>query len=100
MANGSLFRKKNLDRVASPEQLDQYIRVSSPRAWMMLAALVLLLVAAAAYIMLATVPDTQTVQISVHDGRISGSTGELEDGFYTAEVTCGEKPLRDLILGS
>lgn len=42
--NENLFRKKNLDKVASPEQLDDYIRVSNPSAWAVLAAFIILLV--------------------------------------------------------
>lgn len=42
--NEKLFRKKNLDKVASPEQLDEYIRVSNPSAWAVLAAFLILLV--------------------------------------------------------
>lgn len=39
-----LFRKKSLDRVNSPEQLNDYIRVSNPSVWMLLAAIIVLLV--------------------------------------------------------
>lgn len=38
-----LFRKKSLDRVNSPEQLNDYIRVSNPSVWMLLAAIIALL---------------------------------------------------------
>jgi len=40
----NLFRKKSLDRISSPEQLNEYIRVSTPSVWMVLAAIVVLLV--------------------------------------------------------
>ena len=43
MAQGSIFRQKSLERAASPEQLDQYIRVSSPGAWTLLALIVALI---------------------------------------------------------
>ena len=39
-----LFRKKSIDRVSSPEQLNDYIRVSNPGVWMVLAAVIVLLV--------------------------------------------------------
>ena len=38
-----IFRKSSIDRVSSPEQLNDYIRVSNPSVWMMLAAVVVLL---------------------------------------------------------
>ena len=33
-----IFRKKSLDRISSPEQLNDYIRVANPGIWMILAA--------------------------------------------------------------
>ena len=33
-----LFRKASIDRVSSPEQLNDYVRVSNPGVWMILAA--------------------------------------------------------------
>ena len=41
--NNQLFRKKSIDRVSSPEQLNEYIRVSNPGVWMLLAAIAILL---------------------------------------------------------
>ena len=42
--NGGIFRQKSMDRISSPEQLNDYIRVTTPSVWIVLAALVLLLV--------------------------------------------------------
>ncbi len=39
----SVFRQKSLDRVSSPEQLNDYIRVTTPSVWLVMLALVLLL---------------------------------------------------------
>ena len=41
--NEQLFRKKSIDRVNSPEQLNEYIRVANPSVWLVLAAVVVLL---------------------------------------------------------
>lgn len=38
-----IFREKSMERVSSPEQLDDYIRVTSPGMWMVMGAVVLLL---------------------------------------------------------
>ena len=40
----SIFREKNLKQVSSPEQLNNYIRVSTPAVWLVLTAIVLLLI--------------------------------------------------------
>ena len=39
----SVFRKKSIERVSSPEKLNDYIRVSSPSIWIIMAALIVLL---------------------------------------------------------
>ena len=39
-----LFREKSLERVSSPEQLNDYIRVTNPSVWMALAAVLILLI--------------------------------------------------------
>jgi hypothetical protein len=43
MAN-RLYREKSLKRIASPEELDGYIRVSNPSTWLVLSAVIILLV--------------------------------------------------------
>ncbi len=43
MDNG-IFRQKSIDKVSSPEKLDDYIRVTTPGVWFTLAAIVILLV--------------------------------------------------------
>ena len=39
----SVFREKSLKRISSPEQMDEYIRVTTPSVWIALIALALLL---------------------------------------------------------
>lgn len=99
MAQGSVFRQKSLERAASPEQLDQYIRVSSPGAWVALVVLVLLLVAGGAYLALGTIPVTEKVEVTVRDGRITGEAPGVEDGTYSAEVTVGGESVSGIMLG-
>ena len=41
-----IFRKKSLDRISSPEQLNDYIRVSNPSVWLILGAVLVLVVGA------------------------------------------------------
>ena len=42
--NNQIFRKKSVDRMSSPEQLNDYIKVTNPGVWMALAAIVILLI--------------------------------------------------------
>ena len=41
-----LFRKKTIDQLSSPEELTDYIRVSSPAMWMILGGIIALLLGA------------------------------------------------------
>ena len=40
----SIFRKESMDKISSPEQLDDYIKVSNPGVWMILSCIIILLV--------------------------------------------------------
>jgi hypothetical protein len=42
-----IFRKNTLDRISSPEKLNEYIRVSRPSVWIILAAIIVIIAAAA-----------------------------------------------------
>lgn len=40
----TIFRDKSMDKITSPEQMNDYIRVSNPSVWMILSAVIILLV--------------------------------------------------------
>lgn len=44
--NNSIFRQKSIDKISSPEKLDDYIKVTKPSVWITLIAIVLLLAGA------------------------------------------------------
>jgi HlyD family secretion protein len=56
MKQESLFRKAALDRLSSPEELDQLMQVTNPRAWLALMALGLLLFAAVLWSIFGVIP--------------------------------------------
>lgn len=51
-----IFRKVALERLSSPEQLDQLMQVTNPRGWLALAALVTLLLAAIVWGVMGSIP--------------------------------------------
>jgi hypothetical protein len=51
----NLFRQKSIERVSSPEQLNDYIRVTTPGVWLVLLALVILLLGMLAWSIFGTV---------------------------------------------
>ena len=46
MEGRSIFRKKSLEWVSSPEQLNDYIKVTTPSVWIILAATLILIIGA------------------------------------------------------
>ena len=40
----SIYRKKSMDRITSPEELGDYLHVTNPSVWVILAAIILLLI--------------------------------------------------------
>ena len=66
-----LYREKSLERISSPEQLNDYLRVTSPSVWIILAAIVILLAGLLVWSSVATI-----------ESYVSG-TGEVKDGVMT-----------------
>ena len=58
-----LFRKKSMERISSPEELHDYMRVTSPRLWMILAAIVALLAGFIVYASTATLENTMPLKV-------------------------------------
>lgn len=58
----SIFRSKSIDRVSSPEQLDDYIKVTTPSVWLILIATAVLIVGAVIWGIFGT------IQVNTEDG--------------------------------
>ena len=65
----SIFRKKSLDRIESPEQLNDYIRVTSPGIWIFLAAAIILLVGIILWGIFGHLVTKTDLQVSVEKGK-------------------------------
>lgn len=81
--DNQLFRKQSMDRISSPEKLEDYMRVTSPGIWMILAAVIVLL---AGMLVCASVGKVETkypVEAQVSDG--SASVLLDADPGYTVE---------------
>ena len=84
--NQQLFRKKSIDRVSSPEQLNEYIRVSNPGVWMILAAIVILLVGVCVWSVLGRLDTTLSVAAVSAEGKTvlyvkEDSIGRVAEGM-------------------
>lgn len=61
MEKKSIFRKESIDRIASPERLDDYIRVSNSGAWIAVIALILVAVGVIVWGVTGVIPQTMEV---------------------------------------
>jgi len=80
----TVFRKKTLDRISSPEQLTDYLRVTNPGIWVVLAAVILLLAGVFAWSMVGTLETTAEVKVVVSDHTaqiVPLSSETLADGM-------------------
>ncbi|HBC91995.1 MAG TPA: NHLP bacteriocin system secretion protein [Pelotomaculum sp.] len=79
-----LFRKVALDKLSSPEQLDQLITVTTPKAWFALAAVACILATAVIWSVLGSIPTKVTGQgiIAKSFGVyniVNDSSGQISD---------------------
>ncbi len=77
-----LFRKKSLERISSPEELHDYMRVTSPRLWMLLIAIVALLVGFIVYASTVTLENTIPVKVIV-ENMLTGEDGAPQPFYYS-----------------
>lgn len=72
----ALFRKESIQRISSPEQLDDYIHVSNPSIWIVVTALFVLIAASLVWMV------TSTLETKVASYALKG-----EDGVYIAYIS-------------
>ena len=95
--NDQLFRKKSMEKITSPENLNDYIRVANPGVWMTLFAVILILIGVCCWgvfgrldttVRTAAVPDgTRTVCYISEENIASveeGMTVTIDDTDYRA----------------
>ncbi len=92
--DNQLFRKKSLERISSPEEMHDYLRVTSPRLWMILSAIVILLAGFIVYASTTVMENTMPIRLTLEELEV---TDENEAERYT--IVSGRLPLaqKDLI---
>lgn len=80
----SVYRKVALERLSSPEQLDQLLQVTNPQGWLALSALLALLIAALVWGFLGSIPTEAAGQgiLLRHGGvteLVAAGTGQVEE---------------------
>ena len=81
-----LFRKESLERISSPEQLHDYMRVTSPRMWMLLSAIAALLIGFIVYASTTTMENTIDINVLVDHGDISADVSFSQPDIITMQM--------------
>ena len=81
-----LFRKQSMERVSSPEQLSDYLHVTSPAIWIVLAAVILLLASLFVWSSVTAIESYAAGEAEVHGGVL---TLQFDDGAKASRVEVG-----------
>ena len=76
--DNNIFRKKSIDRVTNPEQLNDYIKVSNPSVWIILVAIIVLLTGVCAWGYLGRLESKVAVPCEVFNGEFKAYVKESE----------------------
>ncbi|ATW23936.1 hypothetical protein [Candidatus Formimonas warabiya] len=85
MENG-IFRKSSLERISSPEQLNDYVKITNPGIWIVLLGLFSLLIAAGIWAYFGTIPET--VQLS---GVAFSDKEEVETVYFYMPMSVSKR---------
>lgn len=87
----NIFREVSLKKLSSPEQLDQMIKVTSPRGWLALVALGLLLVGAIIWSFTGSIPTKiEGSGILLNDGGVFSLTHETSGQVLDVRFSAGD----------
>lgn len=82
-----IFRKKALDRAASPDRLDEYIKVSNPSVWLLLGAICAFLLGVGIWCIFGNIADVQPALLHVENGTATCAI----DQSRSSELNAGDK---------
>ena len=91
--NKQLFKKSNMEKISSPEQLHNYVRVANPGLWMVLSAIVVLLTGVIVWGFIGKIDTTMSTAIVTEGGNAVIYVGEsdVEKIEVGMTVRCEEK---------
>ena len=77
--DGGLFRQKAIDKMSSPDELTDYLKVTSPSVWAVLVAVVVLLAGLIAWACVGTLPTKADASVVVQGGAASVHVADSHD---------------------
>ncbi len=101
MADSKIFRKVSLERLSSPEQLDQLMQVTNPRGWLALGALVLLILIASVWSVFGSIPTEASGEgILIRRGGVSSLVANGSGQVEEMRVTVGDEIVRGQVVAT
>ena len=92
MEQSSLFRKESVERIQSPEQLNDYLRITNPTIWVLLAAVIVLLAGMLIWSSVAYIS-------SFAEGSAAVENGKMTVRFYDEEQAGRVESGMDIVVG-
>lgn len=93
-----LFRERSLEAIESPENLNDYLRVTSPGVWLVLASCIMLLAGFVLWGVFGSIDTTLKLAVTASDGRAVCYVpySELEKVAQRGEITINDQsyPIR------
>lgn len=83
----NIFRQRSLDRISSPEQLTDYLRVTNPGVWVLLAAVIMLLGGLFAWSMVGSLETLTDGVALVENGQAQIMVTDSGKGEITSDMT-------------
>jgi HlyD family secretion protein len=96
-----IFRKESLERLSSPEQLDQLMQVVSPKAWLPLASLAALVVVAIVWSIVGRIPISVSGQgVLIRPRKVIQLQSPTDGQLTTLNVKVGDFVKKGDVLGT
>lgn len=83
----NIFRQRSLDRISSPEQLTDYLRVTNPGVWVLMAAVLMLLGGLFAWSMVGSLETLIDGVALVENGQAEIMVTDSGKGEITSDMT-------------
>ena len=90
-SGNALFRQKTIDKMSSPDELTDYLKVTSPSVWAVLVAVVVLLAGLIAWACVGTLPTKADASVVVQGGAASVRVADSHDIAEGMQLTIDSK---------
>ena len=73
-----IFRKKSIDKIKSPESLNDYVQVSNPGVWLLIVCVILLLAGVCVWGVFGHIDSTVSAEFRVENGVVTCMVDDMD----------------------